>query len=284
MARATSQSLGSGPAPTRRSRPTNSSRRWDRMCWPPCRNRPACLARRSWPGSHENCPRQLTSARLRAACRRSRTSRAGAEALRNSKDEPRWPLSCLGACLGRDAQHPAGLDQVGVLDRRRVGLDDLGVLGAVAVELLGDLPQGVALLDRVHLGLGPGLLHLQPAGVDLRHAYGVADRERDFLGFLLAQGLARDLHLVALYVDVEVSSIEAVALDLLLEILGSCRLGLAAQELRARFFDEVEQAHIVPLCSGARPVTGPFAQPRLYLAAQLVPRGRQGAYAAAAWP
>ena len=77
MARATSQKSGSGPAPTRRSHPTNSSRRSDRTCWPPCRNRPACLARRSCSGPHENCPRQLTSTRLRAACRRSRTSRAG---------------------------------------------------------------------------------------------------------------------------------------------------------------------------------------------------------------
>ena len=109
------------------------------------------------------------------------------------------------------------------------------VLGAVAVELLGNLPQGVALLDRVHLGLGPRLLHLQTAGVDLRHADGVADRESDLFGFLLAHGLTRDLHLVALHVDVDVPGIEAVALDLLLEILGSRRLGLAAaEELRSR--------------------------------------------------
>src|SRR3712207_7732596 len=68
--------------------------------------------------------------------------------------------AALPSSQRRDAQDPAGLDHVGILHGRGIGFHDLGVFRAfaLAVMLLGDLPQGVALLDRVHRRLRRRLL------------------------------------------------------------------------------------------------------------------------------
>ena len=60
-------------------------------------------------------------------------------------------LSRLRALL-RQPEHPAGLDEVRVFDRRRIRLDDVGVFGAMALAVMhfGNLPQSVALFHRVH--------------------------------------------------------------------------------------------------------------------------------------
>src|SRR3954462_13917507 len=51
--------------------------------------------------------------------------------------------------LGRNPQGLTGIDQVGVLEHRPVGLEDPHVGVGVAVELAGDLRQGVAAPHRV---------------------------------------------------------------------------------------------------------------------------------------
>src|SRR3712207_8793941 len=58
-----------------------------------------------------------------------------------------------------------------ILHGRRVGLDDLRMLRALApaVVLLGDRPEGVSLLNRVQGGLRARLLDLKLARVDLGH-------------------------------------------------------------------------------------------------------------------
>src|SRR4029079_14207129 len=117
------------------------------------------------------------------------------------------------------------------------------------VMLLGDLPESIALLNRVH-GRGRGwLLHLELGSVDLGHAVGVAKGEDDLFGFLLVGGLARQFHLVALDLDPELGRIEAVTLNLLLQLLGRCGSGAPAEDLGASLFDELEQTHVVLLFS-----------------------------------
>src|SRR3954470_11917691 len=78
------------------------------------------------------------------------------------------------------------------------------------------------LLHGVHLRLGRGALHLQVAGVDLRHTNAVAQRKNDLLSFLLCPSLTRELYLVALHVDGELAGIKPVVLDLLLLGVGGC--------------------------------------------------------------
>ena len=69
-------------------------------------------------------------------------------------------LYFAGQCflLGRDHQDLADPDLVGVLDGVLVGLVNGGPLSAGAVELLGDVPQAVALDDLVGVGGTGGLL------------------------------------------------------------------------------------------------------------------------------
>src|SRR5829696_8452272 len=101
-----------------------------------------------------------------------------------------------------------------------------------AVVLLGDSPQGVALLHRVHLRLLCGLLNLEITRVHLGDADGVPERQNDLLALLLGLSLPRDLHLVAIDVDVELVGVEAMTLYGLLEGFGSSGLRLTTKQLR----------------------------------------------------
>src|SRR5688500_3991866 len=72
-----------------------------------------------------------------------------------------------------NAQDPSRLDPIRVLHWWRVCLDELRVLRplTLAVVHLGDLPERVTLLDRVHRGLWCGLLNLEIAPIDLSDAH-----------------------------------------------------------------------------------------------------------------
>src|SRR5215217_4896630 len=162
--------------------------------------------------------------------------------------------SYRGSGERRNPQHPAWLDHVRILDRRGIGFDDFRVLRAfaLAVMLLGNLPEGVPLLDRIHGRDSGGLLNLELARIDLGDAIGIAEGKDDLLGLFLAGGLARQLHLVAFDLNSELARIEPVALNLLLQLLGSCSSRAAAEDLGTGFLDEFEQTHIVLRLPGSR--------------------------------
>jgi hypothetical protein len=48
-----------------------------------------------------------------------------------------------------DADFLAGINQVGILDDLPVGLENLGIVVRLSIELLGDAGQGVSFLDDV---------------------------------------------------------------------------------------------------------------------------------------
>ena len=126
----------------------------------------------------------------------------------------------------RNAQHLARIDLVRVAQHRAVGLEDDVVLVALALAVLplGDRPQRVAGHDRVELRLGRrrGRLDVVLHG---RDALGVAEGDGDLLGLFLCLGGAGHLHLVAVDLDLDVGRVEAVLLELLLELLGGRGLG-----------------------------------------------------------
>ena len=133
----------------------------------------------------------------------------------------------------------------GFFTGRRIRLDDLGMFRPVtlAVMLLGDRPERVALHHRIHDRFGCGFLDLEAAGIDFRHAVGIAERQNDLLGFLLAHRIAGEFDLAVIDLDPELVRVEPVALDLLLQLVGGGRLRAAAEDLRSRFLDECEKAH-----------------------------------------
>src|SRR6185436_11613256 len=102
----------------------------------------------------------------------------------------------------------ARIDLVRVLEHGAVGFEDLVVLVGVAVELLGDLGQGVARLDLVEGGLGRllGGLHLI---VDAADPLDVSDQQGDLLPDLLAGRAAREGDLVVVDPDAQVVDVEA---------------------------------------------------------------------------
>src|SRR4051812_42740224 len=162
--------------------------------------------------------------------------------------------SCRGSGERRNPQYPARLDHVRILDRWRISFDDFRVLRAFAlpIMLLGNLPEGVTLLDRIHGRDGGGLLNLQLARIDLGDAIGIAEGKDDLLGLFLVGGLPRQFHLVAFHLDSELGGIEPVALNFLLQLLRSRGGGAAAEDLGTGFLDEFEQTHIVLRLPGAR--------------------------------
>ncbi|KAG1246057.1 hypothetical protein G6F65_020892 [Rhizopus arrhizus] len=141
------------------------------------------------------------------------------------KPENAWVFSGLldsrrGLRQGRDTQHLARVDLVGAGQHRLVGFENQRVLCALALAVLrlGDLPQVVALLHRVHLGFGRGLLHFQLI-VHRGHADGVAQRQGDLLGRFGAEGFARHRDLVAIHRDLQAVRVQAVLIQLFLQLV-----------------------------------------------------------------
>ena len=98
-----------------------------------------------------------------------------------------------------------------------------------AVLRLGDLPEVVALLHRVHLGFGGGLGGLELV-VHLGHAHGVAQRQRDLLGGFGIGGGAADRDLVAVDRDLQSIGVQAVLVQFLLQLVDGGGLGFAGTE------------------------------------------------------
>ena len=121
------------------------------------------------------------------------------------------------------------------------------MLGARLVEVLGDLPEVVALLDGVeHRLLGVGNHDL---GLDLGDAVGVADGDDGLLDDLLALNVAADDRLVALHLDAHLLGAKAVRLQFLLQRLGAGGLVLAADanRLAGRLY-EIKNADFLSPC------------------------------------
>ena len=147
----------------------------------------------------------------------------------------------------RNAQHLAGIDLVRVGQHGLVGLEDHRMLGARLVEVLGDLPEVVALLDGVeHRLLGVGNHDL---GFDRGDAVGVADGDDGLLDDLLALNVAADDRLVALHLDAQLLGAKAVRDQLLLQRLGAGGLVLAADanRLAGRLY-EIKNADFLSPC------------------------------------
>src|SRR3954465_7499514 len=135
-------------------------------------------------------------------------------------DEPGETLSSVAPTpLGRNPQGLTGIDQVGVLEHRPVGLEDPHVSVGVAVELAGDLRQGVAASYRVEAGFPLSLPAFRVLGrrgggdqdrvIDIADALDVAHGQDDLLLLLLAGRLAPDRDRVVL--DAHVVGVAVVA-------------------------------------------------------------------------
>src|SRR4029453_13439955 len=145
-------------------------------------------------------------------------------------------------------------DLVRVGQHRLVGLEDLRVLVGVAVHLLRDLRQGVALLHGVHARGAAGGGDVQTAVVHLGDAVDIAERQDDLLLLGLrvhlpahVDGLLRDLDLQALDVEAErldlvLERTRALGLHVGIGGLGGFR-GVRSEELFPGFPDEIDQAH-----------------------------------------
>ena len=124
-----------------------------------------------------------------------------------------------------------------------VGFEDDVVLRALAlaVMMLGDLPQIVALLDSVeHRRLG--FLDDGEIALDLRHADGITERQNDLLGFFGGLRIAREDNLVAFNLYVDARDVETMLFGFLLEFWSRSRLSFArTKNLRANRFGKTEQ-------------------------------------------
>jgi hypothetical protein len=101
---------------------------------------------------------------------------------------------------------------------RLVGLEDQRVLGAIALAILrlGDLPEVVALLDRIEdgrlggCGAGGVGADLQLVGLHLRHTQRVANRDHRLFEDRLVLDLALQYGGVALDLDLDAVGAELV--------------------------------------------------------------------------
>src|SRR5262245_6676402 len=81
-------------------------------------------------------------------------------------------LGCRNVAISGNAKLLADTDQVGIFERVPIRLEDLRIEIAVAVVVLGDLPQRLALLHLMPLRVVPRVLRL------LRHARPPSSRSR----------------------------------------------------------------------------------------------------------
>ena len=167
----------------------------------------------------------------------------------------------------RDAQHLPGIDLVGVVEHRLVGLEDRHVLVGVAVVGLGDFREVVAAHHGVEHRLGLAGID-RHAVVHLHHARDVAAAQHDLLARGLVGRRAEYAHgsRRAIEGDCERFGVEILRMDvgddrvsrLAVQFLdprlrrrvagfGLGRGGLdflVAEELLAGFLDERDQAHV----------------------------------------
>src|SRR6476469_3611371 len=171
---------GSRPGPTSRLPLRNWSRRSDPTCFKPCRNKPACRARRFCPGSPRICPRPSTSTRPKAASRARRTfrktSRVSSRALFPPESQIQEPVVSIiwtiiiGFVAGIIAKflHPGPNEPSGF-----ILTTILGIVGALVATYLGQA------IGWYQAGEGAGLIGAVVGAVIVLVVWGlVAGRNR----------------------------------------------------------------------------------------------------------